>query len=249
MPRHPEDPMPAAVLTPLSPDELVKRDALVREVASIYPYIPGKNGIDFASIISQSQNPDNSNGSMKCTGGSGRSLQIELESRDIKGIVYDLVVVREGVKPELGKRILEAHYNIEKKTLGFNLKTKTKHLRRRHPDFFAGKFIEFAIKYFEQIRGHNIENVKGDWRMSSDNFKAFFMTYDKDGKDRKYFQKDYQVAIDAAKSTWTGRILSNLGFTEIDDVDLRLYEEGAITIDGYQFYSRVEAIFSRKECL
>lgn len=70
----------------------------------------------------------------------------------------------------------------------------------RHPDFFAGKFVDFALRNFEQ-NGVVINRFIGDWGKDSVNHKQFTQVFSKTG-DR----------VRAAENTWSGRKAREHGF-------------------------------------
>lgn len=243
-----EDPISVAVLTPPVPDELLKRDALVREVASIYPYIPGKHGINFASIIQTFEEQGCTDQPIDCIGGSGNGLVVELGRRSLVGVPCDHIEVKPTEsRSYFDERLLEATFNVEDNVLEFNLRSKSLRTRELHPDFFAGKFVEFAIRYFEQIRGHKVEKVKSLWLLDSDNYDAFFQTYNRRRKDTQFQQKGRKVMVEAARNTWEGKTLARLGFDQIEEVRLFQYKRKYPPTSHYQIYDYVKAVSSRKE--
>lgn len=241
-----ENPMPVAVLTPGTHDIDPVRETLIKEVAGIYPYVPGKYGIDFNSLIHQAV--DFRERPIECFGGSGKKIYVEIGKLSLIGILYDAVTIRREEKEKPGERVLEAGLILsEENTLQLKLRTRSRFLKRRDPDFFAGKFVEFIINYFERIRGNEVKRVRGIWETWSDNYSDFFRVYNKEGRDRAYQQKGQHVLLNAARNAWTARILAGLGFDQIEDVQLVQDSSKYISLRGYQIYSYVEAVFSRKQ--
>ena len=244
MTRPPENPLPASALTPLFQDADPQREDLIREVASIYPFVPGKYGIDFASLIHQAV--DFREDPIECVSASGRKMFIEIGKVCFPDALYDAVTIRRKGKERDGQLVLEAGLNLsEDNTLTFKIITKSKILKRRDPDFFAAQFMKIAIDYFERIRGNEVKRVKGIWEPWSDNYKDFFKSYNKEGRDKEYQQKGQRTLLEAARNTWTARILAGLGFDQIDDVQM-FQGLNYLSLRGHQIYSYIEATFTRK---
>lgn len=242
-----ESPMSGAVLNPTDPKELSSRDILIREVASIYPYVQGRYGIDFASTIQTFEERGCRNEPIDCTGGSGSGLIIEMGNQTFAGLALDLIEVQQEIGTSHDERHMGATLNLEDNTLTFDLLTRALRTRELHPDFFAGKFIEFAINYFEQIRGYKVEKVKSLWLTDSDNYDAFFQIYNRRGKDTQFQQKGCKVMVEAAENTWAGKTLAKLGFDQIEEVRLFQYTRKYPLTSHYQKYDYVKAVSSRKE--
>lgn len=73
----------------------------------------------------------------------------------------------------------------------------------KHPDFYAGRFVPFALEYFESL-GLSIPYYKSLWWGNSDNYAQWIEA-----------MKNGLSARDALNETWAGKIRSKLGFTQL----------------------------------
>ena len=82
----------------------------------------------------------------------------------------------------------------------------------RHPDFFAKHFLAFALNYFES-EGYPVRKFMAMWtpvkdkEWDSDNYNEYWR-----------IRKEGEDPVEAVKSTWTGKILGKLGFTDIENI-------------------------------
>lgn len=151
-----------------------------------YPYIPGKGGIRLDQVVVKDEQV---HGLIK--GGSGRSIQYTSSKHML-----------EFNDPNYEAR-MTAYVGLG--TLRMALQTRNPALfresRGRHPDFFAGKFIDVALRYFE-TRSIPITQFKAEWYQKSDNYFQFMVGITIFGED----------PIVAAGNTWTGVALGKHGF-------------------------------------
>lgn len=83
----------------------------------------------------------------------------------------------------------------------------------RHPDIYAKKLLMRTLRYFESL-GRTIDGIQALWtglQYQRDNFDQYYAYLSR-------FQNQQiteEMKIEAAKSTWTGRVTTSLGFTEI----------------------------------
>ena len=101
--------------------------------------------------------------------------------------------------------------DIHGETASANIYTR-KQTGERHPDFFAKNFLAFALSYFKN-EGYPAARFKTRWVLtkgegwSSDNYLQF-----------RRLIREGLVPEDAAKQTWTGKLLSELGFSELESI-------------------------------
>ena len=80
----------------------------------------------------------------------------------------------------------------------------------RHPDFFARNFLYFALNHFKN-EGYPVKRFEARWTASegdvwrSDNFDEYWE-----------LRRNGLQPEEAAKLTWTGKTLFDLGFPEIE---------------------------------
>lgn len=162
-----------------------------------YPYQEHKFGIPFKDL------PLGFLGVIK--GGSGRILRCHIEKDEIS--VVDVAD--------------EDHFRLDAKTVDGTMwmLLLTDRSGERHPDLFAGKFFEFALRYFE-INGYTVSKFQARWQRwrsghASNNYDQFI--------------KNTTLGVNpatAAKNTWTGKILERLGFTEVESLEVKEDELG-----------------------
>lgn len=97
-------------------------------------------------------------------------------------------------------------------SLSFEIRTK-KNSAERHPDFYAGIFFRWAIEHFNKIKVP-FNNIKGIWYTTSDNYREFMQTY-----------HETEDKVQAALSTWTGRMSVLNGFPHISRKDIKIYSQ------------------------
>lgn len=81
----------------------------------------------------------------------------------------------------------------------------------RHPDFFARKFFCFAFKHFEDS-GLNVTKFVARWVKSEGDFGSLNWDQYKEGVAKGLSPQE------AAKSTWTGKVLAECGFDEVEEL-------------------------------
>lgn len=167
-----------------------------------YPYVEGFCGIPFDQISAPFQ------GFIK--GGSGREIYCEINSDD--GISWFEV---EDIKNGFNMRIAVSRDTAVGEIYTRNLKGE------RHPDFFAKKFLSYALEHFTQ-QGYKITVFDALWLKNKKPWGSINYT------EFKKNLKDGSQPKEAAKDTWTGRVMAELGFTEV---------ESAYEYDGSVFAS------------
>ncbi len=96
--------------------------------------------------------------------------------------------------------------------IGMNIQNKGLYGNEdRHPDIYAGKIAERFLQYIK-ANGIDIHAIDGSWRPSGDNYKMF-IDYLAKVSQKKPLTADDQ--LDAAKQTWTGRLATKLGYSEV----------------------------------
>lgn len=157
----------------------------------IYPFVPGKAGIPIYKV-----RPD-PNG-VRVQGGSGRLLRCVLLPDYLR--VSDIDDSRYFMFADL----TSGHQQIR-----LDLRTVIENPNLvRHPDFFARRFIEFALDHFIK-HGFNPTNFVGKWSPNSVNYRQFFELLGA-----------FHDRVAAAKDTWSGRVMGNQGFSEVNDSDI-----------------------------
>ena len=155
-----------------------------------YPFAEGEYGISFKDL------PVNTRG--VTVGGSGRSLHYDIQRNYIE--IEDEEFSRYRMYAKVSENSLIASVFTRRYITG-----------ERHPDFFARKFLIFAYEYFI-ANGHEINRISTYWIPSLDKFAS--INYDQYAEMlKKGFNSE-----DAARSTWTGRLAVEFGFTEIEGI-------------------------------
>lgn len=86
-----------------------------------------------------------------------------------------------------------------------NPDTEIQLVNGRHPDMRAGNFVRFMLsKYFPEYGYTHILGYRSCWRKSSDNYQQF----------QKACASNSDVVL-AARNTWTGKLVQELGFSEV----------------------------------
>jgi len=94
--------------------------------------------------------------------------------------------------------------NLEGSTFRVDVLTKSPLFPKgKHPDFYAGRFVPFALEYFELL-GLSIPYYKSLWWGNSDNYIQWLEAIQKGLSPR-----------DALNETWAGKIRTQLGFTRL----------------------------------
>jgi hypothetical protein len=156
----------------------------------LYPYAPGERGVNFDEIIERAKKGERIG---TVTSASGKNLGYILDEGHIS--VSDL---------ENEYFMLSASWADE--TVEFALASTKIQSREKHPDMYAGKFVEFALSYFES-QGKTVREIFDVWEPPSDNYKGFCNA-------RNYWDNDFK----AAKQTWSGRTYAKFGFSHVDSI-------------------------------
>lgn len=185
------------------------------EYISSYPYEAGRCGIPFDEVFSNISSGMNTG---EIYGGSRRILSYGLSQGNIL-LTLDIHDLKDPYYAMVG--VLDT----QQKILGFALNTKVKSQdlqfglgRTRHPDMFANKFIGIALSYFDSI-GYAIHCCRAYWineEKTSDavNYYSFMRAFKRTGNK-----------IEAARQTWTGRVLAEYGFHVSTEEDIQFSQD------------------------
>ena len=159
-----------------------------------YPYVKGSHGIPFDELIGPFKG--------KIIGGSGKEILCSIGSDE------ESAWIRVFDYRETG---YEMKADVEGDTMEAVIYTQFRN-GTRHPDFFARQFLAFALRRFA-LQGHEIRRFSAHWIRyggvrGSKNYEKYME-----------LRKKGELSIYAAKSTWTGKALAELGFTEVEEVD------------------------------
>jgi hypothetical protein len=123
-------------------------------------------------------------------GQSGRKLRLFASPSDLQ--------IRDDQYPNV--RLLA---NLDGKVFSVDVLTKSTFFTSgKHPDFYAGSFVGFALNYFQRIA--DVEFYKSLWWGNSDNY-AQWQTAMSKGLSPK----------DALNETWAGRVRAQIGFNRL----------------------------------
>lgn len=183
------------------------------EAETDYPYIEGEKGISFEVIIERFRTKGKCTGVVR--GGSGSELEYTVGS--------DALSIRDIGYPD---RFMSMR--VENKIVNFNIRTRTSPLdtyednpQGVHPDMFAKKFVVFTLGYLSDNNVY-ITGCKATWVPNSVNRQIFH--------DEMLVHGD---PIKATKATWTGKLFTELGFSEVRSSEMGTEEtpnrETAIT--------------------
>lgn len=159
-----------------------------------YPLVPNSHGIDLEKVFP----PLN------------RKLSVfdEITTESGQKVIYDIKPDQIELYDQTNNRLsMTCSFNREKEQVEFYLVTKDKE-NHRHPDMFAGKFIKACIEYLQK-RGNVINHVLCHWSKSQPTNLIQFIQNLKDGMSVE----------EAAKNTWTGKIVTELGFTQTETIE------------------------------
>lgn|SRR3989344_5726361 len=161
--------------------------------SAVYPYLKGHFGIPLNELKTPIQD--------EIITGSGRKVFCDIGEDD------DIAWVR----IEDNKDHYIMHINLKGDTVAGEIHTRKKN-GERHPDFFAKNFLAFALNHFAQ-QGYSVRRFKAMWapvesgEWGSDNYE-----------DYQRLIQEGKTPDEAAKETWTGKVLSQLGFVEVESV-------------------------------
>ncbi len=153
-------------------------------------------------------------------GGSGRDLYVSLSNTEI--YVSD---------KEIPWFQMNAFVN--NGVLSFDLHTRQSSTGNVHPDFYAARFIKFTMNYFG-TSGVEIKQFETYWINDSNSYETNyhqFVDYLTAHGDTK------QNEVEAAKQTWTAKVMAKYGFSEVEQIKREIIEEEEI----------VTVLFSRPE--
>lgn len=187
-------------------------------LSGIYPHIEGVAGIGFADVLSRVDQGQTHEEVIK--GGSGQEMRLihsrkKLIVENMEGTLW----MRASMEPRYGQGALL-----------FDLKTKLsaeecfngKASENRHDDMFAGKFIDFALEYFE-VNGENITTCIGRLQEGTEVYDEYEKELEKTGGNRSK----------AAMNTWPGRKWAERGYVDavVWDIPDR---DGSIVMEFYK---------------
>jgi len=174
-----------------------------------YPYVEDERGIPFDQIIDSYRSRGEHFGDVK--GGSGADL--------IYSIGKDFLIVEDSEFPDrhLWASVIEGTAIFYAQTRSSALDEYINSPEGVHPDMFASRFIAFSFQYFRE-NNIEIEACKGVWLPGSSNQDVFMREFEINGD-----------AVKAAKETWSGKLFTSFGFTEIreEDINFIVSEEAA----------------------
>lgn len=154
-----------------------------------YPYVEGSYGIPFGDLTAPFS------GMIK--GGSGREIVCQIwRNRITLRDVYKNYWMQAVVEGDKASALIVTR----KLTTG-----------ERHPDFFARKFFHFALNHFEK-NGLNVTRFAARWVKSEGEYGSLNWDQYKEGIANGLSPKE------AAKATWTGRVLAECGFGEVEEL-------------------------------
>lgn len=133
-------------------------------------------------------------------GGSGKELRVLCNRQNL--------IVRDAINP--GYR-MDATVRDDGQ---LSLYLVTRVHKDKHPDFFAGHFVTAALEHFKQ-NGVVISHFRARWLEDSDNYLEFV-------NNRSSLSMS---SIDAARNTWTGRLMCGLGFSDVDSPRLFFHND------------------------
>ncbi len=189
-----------------------------------YSYKPGIGGINFTDLTLDYTTEQLFNG------GSGRPLGglISPEFVSIRDLEYDQLLMYSRATPVEKKQAASMSLSIYTRSLNSELKL--------HPDFKGREFIEYCLKFYRQYF-YPIRSISCNWleRPGEVNAPMYWAAIDQGLSE-----------VDAAKQTWTGRVLSQLSFTKVGSV---VNELEAINQKGIQatFYHQSVPIENRAQ--
>lgn len=155
----------------------------------IYPYVYNVSGIPLLDFMAKK------GGVFSVSGGSGRELNCTFDERSI------------GIEDTSDPRF---HLSADVDVLGsLHLDLYPRRFPRgeRHPDLYAAKFIEDALRYFKR-KGVVIHSFIASWERGGTNFEEFMSAHDRQQGDEK----------GAAAQTWSARTMAKYGFTNIENI-------------------------------
>lgn len=154
-----------------------------------YPYNSGLYGIPFVDIEMDRHN--------SIRGGSGRKLSVLITKTGID------IVDEQDDWFNLGAWVTN-------RILHMQLYTRKSSMQETHPDFFAGKFVDFAVKHFKR-NGVYIRFFEAIWFKDSENestnYDQFMLHLNLIGDEKE-----------AARRTWTGNLIKSYGFNDVRSI-------------------------------
>lgn len=163
-----------------------------------YPYIEGSRGINFKGVRTTDV--------QRLTTGSGRPVigrftPTSIQITDVEDPIW----------------VMNA-YLVDARGLVFDIRTHDFKGELAQPDFFAGRFVTFALHNLQASAG-NIDFIRGVWCRQSKNFQMFTDALDKTGD-----------LVEAARSTWTGRTVHANGFDVQSNDQVKVDERNEDTV-------------------
>ncbi len=153
-----------------------------------YPFVEGSHGIPFSKMVI---------GGDSIHTAQGRTLNYTLESDTVYVWDPDMSVANS----------LMANVSDKVLTLSLHPTPDDNHESPRHPDLFAGKFVDFILDYFAN-NGTTIESHFSDW-LNGKNLDDYNSLWAQ-GAEPGY----------AASQTWIGKKLISKGFDPAKDEDV-----------------------------
>lgn len=177
----------------------------MKELTITYPCYP-EGGINFTEALTQFRFGLNE---VIILGESGQQLRIraKLDSDS------PFLSVEDQEKPAFHLHA-EAYPTPKGHEAWFDIRTKLADARnpklspQKHPDMHAKAFITTSLALFSYL-GHPVTQCKCSWSDWSDNYAQFEQSYNKTNDPKQ-----------AALATWSGKIFSQLGYTNVVFIDL-----------------------------
>lgn len=180
-----------------------------------YPYVPGEYGIDFCDSINQFNLGGKTSGTIH--GGSGAEMEFWFGTNAIS--VSDITYPDRGMSAYLLNGL--ASFSLQTRSM---LTDEREDEPNPHPDMFAAKFVKFALDYFGST-GEVVNVCKAEWNNPSLNWDTFVAELQEDGDK-----------VRAAKQTWTGKLFTALGFSQIEAEDITFKNSGTRLIIYVMFH-------------
>ncbi len=153
------------------------------KIEQSYPCVPREYGIDFRKV------PQGSSGKRNIKTESGRLIQTYFFN--------DLIVIEDREHEDYFMSVF-----VNEGELIVSLQTWVSD--DRHPDFFAGEFLRFALNHFGS-QNVEVNQFRAQWHVGSVNYEEYM-------KNR---QRAHLSPVESARRTWSGRIINQLGFTQV----------------------------------
>lgn len=161
-----------------------------------YPYIEGSRGISFKGVRTTDKPLVGGGGGLFVAG--IRDVQ-ELKTGSGRRVIGRFTPTSIEVV-DVERHHLEMNAFHTKGELILNIRTHDFKGRLAQPDFFAGRFVTFALHNL-QVSAGKVDGIRAIWYRHSANFQMFTDALDQTSD-----------VVEAARKTWTGKIAQANGF-------------------------------------